>query len=438
MNRSGIWKKSEESEMTFVGFQAGARSLDIVDEATHDAFSSRLNDLLLDFDLDLPEDASGANYLLTLSNSEIKSQQDLIWPLEQNIHRIALLCSPAIRDYVFTLPALEALRFAYPQAEIVYLGYPWHQEFLSSRAGPVDRVEIVPSIIESFEGRDYPVYLQGMHSFFERMQAEHFDLAIQLHGDSKYSQAFIGELGARLTIGLQGADTSSLDRCVPFHYYQNEVLLYLEVVSLVGATPRTVMPRIQVTCQDLDEASWVLPIDPRPFVILHPGAGDPRKRWPLEKFAAVGNAIAWSGAGMVIIGTPAEKEIADRLVRLMSAEVINLCGQTSINGLTGLLYRASVVVSNDSGPLHLAAAVGTPTVGIYWLGNAIMAAPTTRSYHRPAIAWRIHCPVCGLDTTRNDCGHDVSWVADISQEEVIESAIELLRLNQNPVDLVSS
>src|SRR5205807_1381925 len=72
-----------------------------------------------------------------------------------------------------------------------------------------------------------------------------------------------------------------------------------------------------------------------------------------------------------------------------------------LGGFAALLARAAVVVSNDTGPVHLAEAVGAPTVGLYWVGNLINGAPVDRARHRPLISWTIHCPECGEDCTRD-------------------------------------
>lgn len=101
----------------------------------------------------------------------------------------------------------------------------------------------------------------------------------------------------------------------------------------------------------------------------------------------------------------------------------------SIGGLAALYERCALVISNDTGPRHLAAAVGTPTVGIYWCGNLINAGPLTRTRHRPLVSWTVACPVCGasgVDLTAARCPHDVSWVAGVSVDEVAEQAADLL------------
>lgn len=116
----------------------------------------------------------------------------------------------------------------------------------------------------------------------------------------------------------------------------------------------------------------------------------------------------------------------------MSADAQNLCGRLFLGGLAGLLSRCRLVVSNDSGPLHMAAAVGAATVGIFWCGNLINAGPLTRARHRPFLSWRLECPVCGLNNSTNPpCEHRPSFVADIPTDKVIAAAHELFTMNDN-------
>jgi len=205
-----------------------------------------------------------------------------------------------------------------------------------------------------------------------------------------------------------------------------EILRQLEIVSLVGAQPVTLEPRLEVTSEDLEEANELVPPSPPPLVVIHPGAGDPRRRWPVEKFAFVGDALAEAGCKVVVISNPAQRDLASSVTGSMTAEATNLGGQTTLGGLTGLMSRADLVISNDSGPRHIAAAVGTPTLGIYWVGNVITSAPILQDRHRIVVSWRLDCPVCGLDCMQHDCEHQDSFVADISKTEVLRLAFELL------------
>lgn len=346
--------------------------------------------------------------------------------IEPGVRKIAVLRANAVGDFLFSLPALAALRAAYPRAEIVLLAKRWHAEFLAGRPAPVDRVVVVPPARGVSEGPDFDDDTAALDAFFAAMAAERFDLAVQLHGGGRYSNPFIQRLGARLSIGLKAPDAAPLDRWVPYVYFHPEILRELEVVSLVGAMPVCLAPRIAVIERDRREAESVVPAAATPLAVLHPGATDPRRRWPVEKFVSVGDALARTGARVVVTGTHDENDLAAGVVRGMSYPALNASGRLSLGGLAGLLARCAVVVSNDSGPLHLAAAVGSTTAGIYWCYNLINFAPLTRSNHRPHVSFRLACPVCGVDCTRAACTHSASFVADVPAEEVITSALDLL------------
>jgi ADP-heptose:LPS heptosyltransferase len=349
--------------------------------------------------------------------------------------KIAVLRANALGDFIFALPALEALRAAQPKAEIVLLARAWHAEFLASRPCPVDRIICVPGdgrAETSGAGRfaDAPWLAASRDErarFREAMRAEAFDIAIQLHGGGGNSNPFLAELGASLTIGLRSPVAAPLDRWVPFVYYQQEVARCLEVMALLDVAPVTLEPRLELIDSDVERARTALPTDdPRPILVMHPGAVDPRRRWPAERFAAVGDALAAEGLRVVVTGTDAERELVGSVVESMRHPAVNLAGRTSLSALAGIMGRARLVISNDSGPLHLAFAIGADTVGIYWCGNLINGGPMTRRGHRPMISWRLNCPTCGQDCTRGSCPHDASFVADVTEEEVLEAAKSLL------------
>ncbi|HEY8553141.1 MAG TPA: glycosyltransferase family 9 protein [Burkholderiales bacterium] len=341
------------------------------------------------------------------------------------VRRIAVVRANGIGDYCFAVPALAALRAAYPDAEIVLLGKRWHAEFLTGRPGPVDRVVVVPPYVGVSAEPGDPVDSDAQERFFAAMQAERFDIALQLHGGGRYSNPFTRRLGARYTAGLRTPDAAPLDAAIPHVYFQHEVARYLEVVALVGARPLTLEPEIAVTEADRAELA-PLGLDPNaPLVVLHPGATDPRRHWPPEKFAAVGRALASRGARIAVIGTGPERELARRLRERLVVPALDVCDRLSLGGLAALLAASRLVVSNDSGPLHLAAAVGAATVGIFWCGNLINGGPLTRSRHRPFISWRLDCPVCGRNTLHDNCTHRASFVADIPEEDVVEAALAL-------------
>ncbi|HXK58915.1 MAG TPA: glycosyltransferase family 9 protein [Acidobacteriota bacterium] len=352
------------------------------------------------------------------------------------VKKIAVLRANGIGDLMFALPALAALRAAYPGAEIVLLAKQWHAEFLQDRSGPVDRVIPIPAYPGVGAPENTSSHRPDLEAFFENMAGENFDIAIQLHGGGRHSNPFVRRLGARLTIGLRSPGAVALDRWVPYVYFQQEVIRYLEAVSLVSAKPVVLEPEIQVTRRDVAESEGAVPPDSRPLVVLHAGATDGRRRWAPERFGAVGAELTRRGFRVIVTGSREEEYLIRRVLEAMPCPGQGV-STLSLGGLAGLLSRAVLLVSNDSGPLHLGNAVGLATVGIYWCGNLFTAGPMTRARHRPAISWRLECPLCGRNTIQDNCDHHVSFVDDVPVTEVIEHCLELLgtlaETNRQPV-----
>jgi len=318
--------------------------------------------------------------------------------LVEGVHKLAVLRANAIGDYMVSLPAIQALRAAYPAAELVLLGADWHTGFLAGRPGPVDRCLPVPPTVGVRDDQP-PAPPAEVDRFFARMRAERFDLAVQLHGGGRHSNPFLRRLGARVTAGSRTPDAPPLDRTVPYTGHQHEIHRFLEVAAVVGAAPVTLEPRLAVTDADRAEAAAVLAGDDRPLVVLHPGAKDPRRRWPVERLA---------------VG--------------LDGHAADLAGRLGLGGLAGLLKQATLLVGNDSGPRHLAAAVGTATVAVHWGVSLGTYGPLYRARHRAPTSWRLHCPACGANGLETDCrpDHQASFVADVTVDEVLAEALDLL------------
>ncbi len=350
-----------------------------------------------------------------------------------HVRKIAVLHPGTIGDFVFSLPALHALRQAYPQAEIVYLGKPWHADFLDGRPGPVDRVEVVPPC----PGISAPPDAQGdtdaIENFVDRMRGAGFDLALQLHDGGHHANPFLLRLGARFAIGLKAHDAEPLERWIACDGWHNKRLQLLEVAALAGADTLRIGRELQVIERDRQEAAHAIAPDPgNPLVLLQPGAGDPRRRWPIQHFAAIADAlIEEAGALVAINGTQQESALVRQIQGQMRYRAVDLSGRLSLSGLCGLLERAALLVSNDSGPLHLGLAIGTPCVGIYWLTKLIESGPLRQQGHRAALSARVHCPVCGALNLSSRCAHDVSFVAELPVEEVKTMAMELLHASHS-------
>jgi ADP-heptose:LPS heptosyltransferase len=350
---------------------------------------------------------------------------DVMHPqLPAPMRKIAVLRANGIGDLMFALPALDALRCAFPDAAITLLGARWHAAFLADRPGPIDRVLVIPPSIGVNVLDDPPAGSGELEAFFAAMQAERFDLAVQMHGGGRHSNRFVRRLGARIGAGCRTPDAEPLDIELPYVYFQNEILRWIELVGLVGAPPRTIEPHITVTAADRLACPGV-PSD-RPLVVLNPGAGDPRRRWPTEHFAALGRALAERGCALAISGGLEDQELGRVIAAALPTDTQDLTGKLSLGASAALFERASLVVSNDSGPLHLAAAVGAATVGLFWACNMINGMLPLRRRHRPLVSFRLHCVVCGTDNIATVCEHETSLIGDIPVSEVLAAACDLL------------
>jgi ADP-heptose:LPS heptosyltransferase len=338
------------------------------------------------------------------------------------VRKIVVLRPGAVGDFVFALPALHALEQTYPEAELVLAGRAWHRTFLHGRPGPVDRVVEVPPVPGVGAPPETVPDAQAVERFVDAMRAERFDLALQMHGGGRYSNPFLRRFGARLTVGACAPGAPLLDRWVAYREPGQRRLALLEIVGLAGAEvrlPPAPHAELALTAADRHEAAATVPVPPgERLVLLQPGSTDPRRRWPARAFAALGDRLAQAGARVAINGSPDEVSLVHEVAAGMQAPAIVLAGRLSLGGLCGLLERAALLVSNDTGPLHLGLALGVPSVGIFWLTNLIEGMPLRPSSLHAALAVRTRCPVCDRDNLHTRCPHDVSFVADVSVDDV--------------------
>jgi ADP-heptose:LPS heptosyltransferase len=128
---------------------------------------------------------------------------------------------------------------------------------------------------------------------------------------------------------------------------------------------------------------------------------------------------------VVVLGGPGEQDRVDRVVAGFGREVETVVGATSLGGLLGTLRRSALLLGNDSGPRHLAAAVGTPTVAVFTYANLADVAPLTRTWHRMTVSWTSACAVCGRRVLEGPCHCRASATWDVPEDEVRGLAVDL-------------
>lgn len=353
--------------------------------------------------------------------------------LLNDIKKIAILRANAVGDFIVTLPAIDAIRKKYPHAELVLLGKPWHKSFLIPGRTPIDRVITVPvkkGIRDEENEKEDP---EELESFFRQMQKENFDIAISFQGNGVSANPFIKKLHAKYTVGLCGENAEPLDLNLPFFYYQSEVLRYLEVASLLGAKTGNTDPQVNVLASDLEEIKGIVAFAGKPFVVLHPFASDIKRSWPFKNFISVAQWLQKNGFMVLFSGLKEDYHAVESIIFRLPSPAVNIAGTLTLGGLAAILSKAALIISADTGPLHLGRAVNTPSVGIYWAPNLINWGPLSRKIHRPLISWNMRCPFCGIVPNQpypfepqDSCRHHISFVRDITVEEVCNAARELL------------
>lgn len=355
----------------------------------------------------------------------------------RGVKKIVILRALALGDVLFAIPAIHAIRRTYPQAEITYLSREWLKDFISSHLPQLNRVISLPPAQGAQIAQGLVMPPEAQPVYIQQMRQEAFDLAFQMQGGGLQSNTLINAFQARVTAGARANGAPLLDRWIPYTYYQPEVMRMLDIAGLTGALPdpHHLHPTLPVLDSDLAAAQPFCAQITRPYLVLHPGSTDPRRRWSPGKFAQAANLLQSKyGLAAVITGVDYESQAAAALAQALPGETHNLCGQLSLPALTGLLAQARLVVSNDTGPLHLALALGTPTVGLFWCEYIVNSMPLSRARFIPLISWQRTCPRCGrmMDKQEADqpqlpgCDHYVSFVDTIQPEAVCEASDLLL------------
>jgi ADP-heptose:LPS heptosyltransferase len=340
---------------------------------------------------------------------------------------VALVRASRIGDFVCATPAFRALRVAVPGARITLIALPMIRA-LAERSPHLDRFEAFPGYPGIAEQR---FDARRAARFFRKMQAERFDLAVQMHGSGVNSNPFTLMLGARATAGFvrEGDPPGRLAAALPVPGGLHEVRRVLALMTFLGASSRGERTEFPLRPEDHAEAEALLAGAERPLIGLHPSAREATKRWAPGRFAAVGAALRRGHGGtVVVLGGPEERPLVQEVARGAGPPCIGLAGRTSLPVLGGVIARLAVLVTNDSGPAHIAYALGTPTVTIFGGTDPAVWGPPPDTRHA-VLAHEVPC---------RPCDHAVCPVGDLCLEgvtvrQVVEAAERVLIGDQNPV-----
>lgn len=340
-------------------------------------------------------------------------------------------------------PAVEHLRRAHPAARIELLTLAENEPFAR---GLSVFDEVVTLDVRTRRG---PLGWAALGARFlalvRRLRRERFDLVLDFEFFTRFSAVMTLASGAASTRGFAAPNVwrgRFHDDTVPFNRYWHvarnfRALAGGEVGRGVGAED---VRAFAVTSENEIEARAALERAglawDAPFVVLNPNAGQLslERRWPTEHFAVLARALREEdGLPVALVGARGEREYVEQIARASapstgnSAGLANLAGELSIGGLAALLARAACVVTNDSGPMHVAAALGAPTIGLFGPETPVMYAPLGA---RALALWKP--PACSPcinvhDNKRSTCIHgQPECLVGIGVDEVLERVRELV------------
>ena len=311
-------------------------------------------------------------------------------------YRHILFVKPSsLGDIVHAMPTCAAIRRAYPKARLTWLVKRQWAGFVE-RIDGVDRVWPVKST------------LKGWISQVSPLRAERFDLVVDLQG--LFRSAAIGWFsGSPLLVGFaNGREGSSwfYSRRVPVPQLEmHAVDRYLLVAKAVGAAESGAPEfRFRIPPTDYEEVDRLLirsGVSPgTSWVAMNVSARWPTKRWPAASFAEVADRLRQEGYGAVVmIGGPDERAEVAAVSGMMKTSAIDLAGATTVGLLPALLSKASLLITNDSGPMHVAAAVGTPVVALFGPTSAARTGPYGVGHD--VLTGKIPCSPCFSRTCHN-------------------------------------
>jgi ADP-heptose:LPS heptosyltransferase len=346
------------------------------------------------------------------------------YPLaDPGIQRVVLVrLRVGLGDLLCSAPALRALAEVRPDLQVSVVTYP-------EMAPVVARLGFVHELLP-FPGADgipeRPPHPEGWAPFVAAAHERRFDLALQCYGDNPAANRVAAALGAPLVGGFAPTGWTPPDGAEDLHLRypttEHEVRRHLLLLEHLGLELPPDAGRMDFPTTELEREQHAaslrrLGLEPGQYVVLHPGASAAARRWPATSYAAVAARLAEAGRPVVVTGTAGERDLAASVVAMAGAQqrggpaVIDRCGRTDLAGAALLIGDAAVLVGNDTGTAHLAAAVGAPSVTVFQSGDPRRWAHPQREALAllPGVACspchHLRCPIdfrCSRATTPSD------------------------------------
>lgn len=338
---------------------------------------------------------------------------------------IIIIRMDRIGDVVLSTPAIKAVRDAYPDSRIAVLVRPYAKEVVAGNP-------YIDDVI-TYDKFGKEKSLSGKIRFIMGLRRKRFDLAIILHPkNSSHILTFLAGIHERL--GYDKKSSIFLTKRVPHtkqYGLKHEIDYALDLLHYAGidSSDRSLhVPLNKTSEESIDKLFNENGISCKDTVItIHPAASCISRRWALERFAKVSDTLAKKyGARIIVISGPGDsKAMGDKVVKLMKSKPLNLSGKTSVSELASILRRSKLLISNDSGPVHISCAVGTPVISIFSRNDRGISPDRWGPVGKKDVVLHkdVDCDIC----LAHNCKLGFKCLDAISVEEVLSAADQILR-----------
>ena len=330
--------------------------------------------------------------------------------MNSEYRKILIIKPSALGDIVHTLPFLAAVHNRFPEAEIHWVVARGLHRFLEGHP-MITKLWIMDKDIWKKISRLHKSVPEIIH-FGRALAAERFDISIDLSGLLR-SGLITWAAGANERLGFSDSDEGS-----PLFYTHkirggtniHAIDRYLKLARLMGCDVSKVEHPMPPIVGKISENSFLS----EQFCIIAPSAGKEANKWPAERF---GQLAAGLPIRSVVISNRADAPVVDEVVAASGGKAISMAGKTGLKELAALISRAEFFISNDTGPMHIAAALGIPVFAIFGPANPVRTGPY--GCNHTIINKELSCAPC---YRQNPCSH-WSCMKDLSVTEVRDTIL---------------
>lgn len=300
--------------------------------------------------------------------------------MRSTIESLVIFRALQLGDMLCAVPALRALRTAFPDARITLVGLPWAAQFISRFNRYVDDFAAFPGH-PAFP--EQSVREAQVPAFYEAMRSRNIDLAVQMHGSGQVSNGIVSAFGAKAVAGYALAEEKG--RFLAYPESGAEPMRLLRLAEFIGATAMGTHLEFPLNVQDnseLNESGLNAGLVDGNYLCVHPGARIRDKCWPPQRFAEVADRLADEfGIAVVLTGSAKEADLTAAVSSHMKNKAIDAAAPISIGAMAALMSRARLLICNDTGVSHIAAGLKLPSVVIFSKADMQRWAPLNQSLH---------------------------------------------------------